>query len=461
MNTDTICAIATPAGSGAIAVIRLSGENSIEVVDEIFFSKNPQKKLISQKTNTVHLGILKDKNEIIDEVLVTIFRKPNSYTGENIVEISCHGSMFVQQKILQLIINQGVRLAKAGEFTLRSFLNGKMDLSQAEAVADIIAANSESMHKTALSQMRGGFTNEIKILRTQLLDFISLIELELDFSEEDVEFVNRKQLKTLLLDIQRVISKLLNSFAAGNVIKNGIPTAIIGDANVGKSTLLNALLNEEKAIVSDIAGTTRDAIEDSISLEGLTFRFIDTAGLRETNDKIENLGIQKTLQNIEKARIILYLLDATNFENGKQKLLPLLEQYFDKKWIIVVNKIDKIENFNFSIFENFEKSVKTVFLSAKYRNGIENLIKILVETVNVDVKIAANEVVVTNIRHYEALSRAFESLNRALNGLETKIPTDFVSQDIREVLFYLGEITGEITTNEILGNIFAKFCIGK
>ena len=462
INNDIICAISTPQGNGAIAVVRLSGDESIILLDKLYSSPKDGKRLIEQPANTIHFGVLKDGDKIVDEVVISLFRNPNSYTGEDLVEISCHGSEYIQQQILQLLIRNGARLAKPGEFTMRAFLNGKMDLSQAEAVADLIASSSVSSHKVAIQQMRGGFSSEITSLRDRLLHFISLLELELDFSEEDVEFADRIQLNNLLSNIQELILKLLKSFDLGNVIKNGIPVAIVGHTNVGKSTLLNRILNEEKAIVSDIAGTTRDVIEDVINIEGVSFRFIDTAGIRETSDTIETIGIERTYDRISKASIVLLLVDAADDIKDVKKAIQTVEEKIggtDKKLIVAINKIDQG-----GVDMNLEELIRDrdiiLKISAKTGENIDQLINELLSVVNLS-SLNQNEVIVTNTRHYEALEKASESLQRAIDGLNSGITGDFLAQDIRETIHYLGEITGEITTDEVLGNIFKNFCIGK
>jgi len=462
VSEEIICAISTPQGNGAIAVIRLSGKESISLIDRLYFSPKEGKKLIEQPGNTIHFGVLKDGEKIIDEVVISLFKNPNSYTGEDLVEISCHGSEYIQKQILQLLIKNGARLAKPGEFTLRAFMNGKMDLSQAEAVADLIASSSASSHKVAIQQMRGGFSSEIVDLRDRLLNFISLLELELDFSEEDVEFADRTQLNDLLNNIQNLILKLLKSFDLGNVLKNGVPVAIVGHTNVGKSTLLNRILNEEKAIVSDIAGTTRDVIEDVINIEGVSFRFIDTAGIRETSDAIETIGIERTYDRISKASIVLLLVDATEDINDIKKAIQIVEEKIggtEKKLIVAINKIDQKQ-----VDENLQQLIRDkdiiLRISAKTGENVDQLIEELLSVVNLT-SLNQNEVIVTNTRHYEALEKASESLQRAIDGLNTGITGDFLAQDIRETLHFLGEITGEITTDEVLGNIFKNFCIGK
>lgn len=456
MNSEkTICAIATAPGTGAIAIIRLSGEKSFEIIDKIFHNKKG-KKISAQKPYTIHFGEIKDQNKIIDEVLISVFKAPHSYTGENSAEISCHGSLFVQQKILNLLMQNGASLAAPGEFTQRAFLNGKMDLSQAEAVADLIASSSAASHRVAMQQMRGGFSDNLQDLRARLLKFITLVELELDFSEEDVEFADRKQLKTLIDEIREHITKLMNSFELGNVIKNGIPVAIVGEPNVGKSTLLNVLLKEDKAIVSDIAGTTRDAVEDVISVNGILFRFIDTAGIRHTLDTIENLGIERTMSKIEKAEIILFMVDALD-KKAFEKLEIVEQKSKNKKIIIVVNKTDKATSEE-EILKH--QTHKTVQISAKYNTNIDELNNALTEAVNYST-IKENDIIITNSRHYEALRNALLSAERVASGLEAKISGDFLAQDIREILQFIGDITGNYTPDEVLGNIFINFCIGK
>jgi len=458
IKNDTITAVATAPGSGAIAVIRVSGDEALQITEKIFVPvKN--KKLSEQKPNTIHFGTIKDNDEIIDEVLVSVFKAPHSYTGENYsVEISCHGSSHIQRKILELLIRKGARLAQPGEFTLRAFRNGKMDLSQAEAVADLIASSSESARKVAMKQMRGGFRDEIQNLRKQLLDFISLIELELlelDFSEEDVEFADRSELKKLVNNISEHLQKLIASFKLGNVIKTGIPVAIIGAPNVGKSTLLNALLNEDKAIVSDIPGTTRDSIEDVVNLHGVLFRFIDTAGIRSTTDTIENLGIERTFSKVQDAEIILLMADATQ-NNIEDIIDDVKEKIKEKKTLLIINKTDLLNK----PVKLPETDCEHIEISAKNRENINQLIDKLIEIAGIST-INQDEVIISNTRHFEALSRAYEAVERVQEGLETGISSDFLSMDIREVLHFLGEISGEITNDEILGNIFKNFCIGK
>ena len=474
VKNDTIIALATSSGIGAIAVIRLSGKNSIKIVDQYFRSKFDSKDLTKVKSHSIHLGDIIENKNIIDEVLVSVFKDPNSYTGENVVEISCHGSVYVQQEILQLFLKNDVRHADAGEFTLRAFINGKMDLSQAEAVADLIASDSKASHQIALQQMRGGFSSEIALLREQLLNFASLIELELDFAEEDVEFADRKQFQELIGKISTVIKRLIDSFALGNVFKNGIPIAIVGEPNVGKSTLLNALLNEEKAIVSDIPGTTRDAIEDEIIIDGVAFRFIDTAGIRDTKDIIESIGIKKTFENIDKAQLVLHLVDANKIK-VERKNLPageaekkdvsvfneiqeLKNKYPNKKILTIINKVDLLSDLERTDLKT--RNSELLFLSAKNKTGIDDLIKNLTELTNIGA-LSNNETIVSNSRHFEALINALNSLQEVQKGLDNNISSDLFAIDIRQALYHLGEITGEITTEDLLGNIFANFCIGK
>lgn len=461
INTDNIIALATPYGTGAIGVIRISGDQAIHVADAHFQSTKQGKSLLEVDSHTVHLGQIKDGDRIIDEALVTVFKEPRSYTGENVVEISCHGSSYIQQEILQLFLKNGIRHADAGEFTLRAFLNGKMDLSQAEAVADLISSDSKASHSLALQQMRGGFSNEIARLRQELLNFASLIELELDFSEEDVEFADRSAFQELITKITTVIKQLLDSFALGNVLKNGIPVAIVGEPNVGKSTLLNALLKDEKAIVSDIAGTTRDAIEDEIVLQGITYRFIDTAGIRDTEDVVENIGIQRTFENIEKAQLVLHLIEAGKIsnlpalsENEKQ----LQDKYPEKKILTIINKADGLEETQRVKLQQSQPD--WILISAKEGYGLEVLLDHLTNLVNTGA-MSNQQTVVSNSRHFEALNKAFIALNEVQKGMDDNISSDLMAIDIRQALFHLGEITGEITTDDLLGNIFANFCIGK
>ncbi|WP_421802912.1 tRNA uridine-5-carboxymethylaminomethyl(34) synthesis GTPase MnmE [Flagellimonas sp.] len=453
--TDNIVALATPSGTGAIAVIRVSGPDAISLVDKLFKSIKG-KKLEQQKSHTIHLGNIVDGDKILDEALVSIFKGPHSYTGENVVEISCHGSPFIQQQIIQLLLRNGCRSASAGEFTLRAFLNGKMDLSQAEAVADLIASDSEAAHDIAMQQMRGGFSNEIQELRQELLNFASLIELELDFSQEDVEFADRTQFNELLTRISNVLKKLIDSFALGNVIKNGIPVAIVGQPNVGKSTLLNVLLNEERAIVSEIAGTTRDTVEDHISIKGIGFRFIDTAGIRETEDVVEKIGIERTFEKIEKARLIIYLFEGMNFD--KAELEQIQKRYPNKQLLPICNKMDLLSKIQ---IDKIKKEIPNVlFLSAKFKEGLSELEDKLLSLVDSGA-ISGDTTIITNSRHYDALLKALEEIQKVKEGLDMDLSSDLMAIDIRQALYHLGEITGSVTTDDLLGNIFSNFCIGK
>ena len=462
MKEEIICAISTPPGMGAIAVVRLSGEGCIALTDKVFVSPSG-KKLVGVPANTVHFGRILYQNEVLDEVLVTVFHAPHSFTGEESVEISCHGSVYIQQKIVEGLLAQGARLAKAGEFTQRAFKNGKFDLSQAEAVADLIASSSRVSHRVAMNQMRGGFAGKLRELRDALLHFVSLIELELDFSEEDVEFADRGKLRELMTGIEEKIEVLADSFQLGNAIKNGILVAIIGETNAGKSTLLNLLLNEEKAIVSDIHGTTRDVIEDLVNIHGVTFRFIDTAGIRETTDTIEMLGIERTYRKLDQASIVLWMIDLTTPEEEVESLassvIPRLE---GKQVVLLFNKSDLVSKEvcmqKMSILRDLP--AHRLLISAKQKESIVDLQNLLTVLAHIP-DIGESDVIVTNLRHYEALTKALAALRRAKAGLDEGVSNDFISQDIRECMFYLGEITGQISTDEILGNIFSKFCIGK
>ena len=462
IQNDSIIALATPSGIGAISVIRISGEDAINIVSKKFNSISG-KKLKNQKTHTIHLGHIIENNRIIDEVLVSVFKNPSSYTGENVVEISCHGSSYIQQEIIQLFLKNGCRMADNGEFTMRAFLNGKMDLSQAEAVADVIASNSSASHQLAIQQMRGGITNELKDLRAKLLDFAALIELELDFSGEDVEFADRTKFKELVATISSVLKKLIDSFSFGNAMKNGIPVAIIGEPNVGKSTLLNSLFNEEKAIVSEIAGTTRDAIEDELIIEGVAFRFIDTAGIRQTNDIVESIGIKKTFEKAENAQLLIFLIDSNKFIGSKSTFLEEIEtiknRFPNKRLLLIANKIDSLPE---KQRKEITTSVKEILLlSAKEKIGITTLLKELTSLVNRGA-LSNNETIVTNSRHFEALNNALNAINSVQEGIDLKISTDLFSIDIRECLRHLGNITGEYDVDkDILGHIFSNFCIGK
>jgi tRNA modification GTPase len=451
---DTICALATPAGLGAIGVIRLSGTNAIAIANQCFAGKN----LTTVASHTAHFGRLVQAEEIIDEVLATVFVEPKSYTGENTVEISCHGSTYIQQRILEVLINAGARLAQPGEFTLRAFLNGKLDLTQAEAVADLIASNSEMSHKTAMNQMRGGFSKEIAMLREKLINFASLIELELDFSEEDVEFASRPELKTLVSNLHKMLLQLVETFKMGNAIKNGVPTVIVGKPNAGKSTLLNALIKEDRAIVSAIAGTTRDTIEESFTLGGIVYRLIDTAGIREhTADLIESIGIEKTYEKIKQASIIIYLFDA--LETDLDSLSKALAEFdnLEATVIPVANKIDLGKEQDFKA--KFSSLPELIYLSSKAQSGLNQLYARLQEVVSKDK--VSNDVIITNLRHYQALSEAAQALEQVLQSMQQNRKTELLAFDIRKAIFHLGEITGEITNDDLLANIFSKFCIGK
>lgn len=459
---ETICAISTAPGTGGIAVVRVSGADALAICDRVFHPHEEGKRLASQKGYTLTYGtVVDDSGEMVDEVVAAVFRAPRSFTGEDTVEFTCHGSIYIQQTILRLLIAQGCRMAGPGEFTQRSFLNGKMDLSQAEAVADLIASTSAGQHRLAMNQMRGGFSQELKALREQLLHLTSLMELELDFADhEELEFADRKELEEIADRIERTISRLAQSFKAGNAIKNGIPVAIIGETNAGKSTLLNALLNEEKAIVSDIHGTTRDVIEDTVNIQGVLFRFIDTAGIRETRDTIEALGIERSFRAIERADIVLWLVDQT--EADKQiaalsgKVLPLCE---GKQLILVLNKSDL--NASKSSIINSQLSInKVLSISAKHKEGIDQLQSLLVEAAHLPA-LSSSDVIVTNLRHYEALTRALEAIRRVQEGLSSGLSGDFISQDLRECIFHLSDIVGEVTTDMVLQSIFTHFCIGK
>lgn len=460
----TICAISTAPGVGGIAVIRISGEQAFTACDGIFKPFTEGVSVSSMAPNTIRFGQIIANDELVDEVLVSVFYAPHSFTGENVVEIACHGSQFIQQEILKLVLAQGCRLAQPGEFTQRAFLNGKMDLSQAEAVADVIASQSRAAHRLAMNQMRGGFSHELMILRDKLLTFTSLVELELDFSDhEDLEFADRSQLHQLADTIEQKIGKLVSSFSVGNAIKNGIPVAIVGETNAGKSTLLNVLLNEERAIVSDIHGTTRDVIEDTVNIKGVLFRFIDTAGLRATTDTIENLGIERTYQAIEKANIVLWIIDASQINNQEKWLSEeIMKRVEHTPLILVFNKVDKLtESQRLALEQQFKDNpVPRIFISAKERLYTDELQALLYDAAKLP-ELSDQDIMVTNMRHYEALKQAHTAIVRVQDGLHQQISGDFLSQDIRECLHYLGEITGQITTDEVLGNIFSKFCIGK
>ena len=456
INQETIIALATPTGLGAISVIRISGLNAISITEKLFKSKG-NKKLSNQNSHTVHLGHLIKNNHELDEVLVTIFKGPHSYTGENTIEISCHGSTYIQQEIIDLFIENGIRVANPGEFTLRAFINGKMDLNQAEAVADLIASENEGSHKLAMEQMKNGFSNDLKKLRAELLHFSSMIELELDFSQEDVEFAERSEFKKLTVRIQNELEKLIDSFKSGNVLKNGISVAIAGKPNAGKSSLLNTLLNEDKAIVSDIPGTTRDSIEDSLVIDGINFRFTDTAGLRETKDIIESKGIEKTKEKINNARVLIYLFDSndTIFSEIRSDLESFKRE--DLSVLLVRNKID-IKNTNQKLITELEK-FELIEISANNSESVSLLKKRLVNEINI--LNPYTDTVISNSRHYEALMKALKAIEEVNVGLKSDISGDLLSVDIRKSIEHLAEITGEITNDDVLGNIFANFCIGK
>ena len=476
--SDTIIALSTPAGRGAIALVRLSGKEAVLHTQTFFKGQNPKKSLLEQETHTVHFGTIRNpENEILDEVVVTIFKAPHSFTKENVVEISCHGSPFIVKRIIQNFLdNSPVRYAKAGEFTQRAFLNGRFDLAQAEAVADLIAADSAASHKVAISQLRGGFSSQIKELRQQLLDFVSLIELELDFGEEDVEFAERTKLVNLVNTIQIAIEHLLISFELGNAIKNGVPTVIAGKPNAGKSTLLNALLNEEKAIVSEIAGTTRDFIEDEISIEGIAFRFVDTAGLRYTEDKVESIGVERARKKMSEASLILYVIDLAELYSKKITKTEFFEEIKEVEklninTLFVLNKADfwsRIENeieneAQFDWLKKWIKNSTTIFTQANNiadKEDIEKLKTKILEVIQAD-NFNTGDTLVTNTRHYESLKNTKFALNDVLNALEMGFTSDLLSLDLRTALEHLGSITGEVSNDEILGNIFGKFCIGK
>jgi len=449
---DTIVALATALGSGAIGVIRLSGPAAIAIAGSVFKGKD----LTKQASHTIHFGTIREGDEVLDEVLVSLFVAPHSYTKEHVVEISVHNSAYIIGRIIQLLTRKGARAARPGEFTLRAFLNGGMDLSQAEAVADLIASNSAASHQIAMQQMRGGFSNQLKQLREQLIHFASLIELELDFSEEDVEFANREQLRALLLDISTVIRRLIASFAQGNVLKNGVPVVIAGKPNVGKSTLLNALLNEERAIVSDIAGTTRDTIEDEINIEGIRFRFIDTAGIRDTKDAIEAQGVERTREKMRQARLIVYMADPQQDDIDEIRSQQQEVAQLDVPFVTVVNKTDLLRPAHVSELQ----ALGAVFISAKHKTGVEELKEELLRKVNLH-QLNTDDVLVTNIRHVEALQKTLESLEKVIDGIDHPITSDFLAMDIRQALHHLGEITGSVSTDDLLENIFSKFCIGK
>ena len=464
-SQDTICAIATAQG-GAIGLIRVSGPEAIAITDRIFTPVGKAAKPLAMRSPyTLTFGHIKEdtKGEIIDEVLISLFRAPHSYTGEDSTEISCHGSPYILRRVIQLLINHGCRLARPGEYTQRAFLNGKMDLSQAEAVADLIASTSEAQHRLAMNQMRGAFSQKLSKLRDQLLHLTSLMELELDFSDhEELEFADRTELQTLASQIEALIAQLTDSFSTGNALKNGIPVAIVGETNAGKSTLLNALVGEERAIVSDIHGTTRDVIEDTINIDGILFRFIDTAGIRETHDAIERLGIERTFQKIDQAEIVLWLMVPTDDSDRLYELASsILPRCAHKQLIIIYNKIDKADTCPSHFFHpSLPPHTLHLSLSAKYGIHLDELRQMLIETSHLP-NVSSNDVIITNVRHFEALTNALKAIQQVQQGLTTGLSGDLISQDLRECLFYLGSIVGEVTTDEVLGNIFRNFCIGK
>ena len=456
INSDTIIALATPPGIGAISIIRISGKNAISVSEKLFFKKN-KKKLSSHKSHTVHLGKIKNNENEIDEVLLTIFKTPHSYTGENTIEISCHGSIYIQQQIIDLYVQNGARVADPGEFTLRAFLNGKMDLNQAEAVADLISSENEGAHRLAIQQMKKEFSSDLKKLRKELLDFVSLIELELDFSEEDVEFADRNKFNSLIKKIKLELKLLIDSFKSGNVLKNGVSVAIVGKPNAGKSSLMNALAKDNKAIVSDIPGTTRDSIETSISIKGVKFRFIDTAGLRKTNDVIESKGIEKTREQISKANILIYLFDINDIDESEIKKTLSDFDREDLTVLLVRNKID-LKTKKTELLNNIRK-MEIIEISALETSSVDLIKNKLISNINI-INTHTNTVI-SNSRHLNALNNALNSLIDVETGIENNLSSDLLSIDIRKCIDSIGEITGEVTNDDILGNIFANFCIGK
>lgn len=466
LNSDTICAIATPHGMGAIATIRVSGSKAFPIVSQLFEQHGKSFDMTKLVSHKAYFGQIVDNGMMLDEVLVTFFKGPHSFTGEDSAEISVHGSVYVQQKLLQILIAKGCRMAEAGEFTRRAFVNRKFDLAQAEAIADLISSESEAAHRVAINQMKGGFSKELQVLRSKLLEMTSLMELELDFSEEDVEFADRKQLKALLQETLDKVNKLKDSFRLGNAIKNGIPVAIVGQTNTGKSTLLNALLGEDRAIVSDIAGTTRDTIEETLNINGILYRFIDTAGLRNTNETIEKIGIERSYKKITEANIVIGMLDATTDYESMFSSANEIRSKVDfehQQLVLCINKVDTLTDQGEVLLGQLRQDlddddVQVICLSAKQRFGLNDLYNTLKHSQPLAYPDAT---LVTNMRHYEALSHASESLKSVQQGLEMNIPTDLISQDLREALFHLGSITGEITTDEVLGSIFSRFCIGK
>ena len=449
--TDTIIALATPSGTGAIGVIRLSGPHALSLVNQIFNGKDLEK----QASHTIHFGTIREQETILDEVLVSIFIAPHSYTKENVVEISTHGSPYIIESIIKLLIRKGARPANPGEFTMRAFLNGKMDLSQAEAVADLIASDSKASLQMAMQQMRGGFSTELQHLRDQLIHFAAMIELELDFGEEDVEFADRDDLKSLIYQINRILKRLITSFDQGNVMKNGVPVVIAGKPNVGKSTLLNALLNEDRALVSEIPGTTRDTIEDEMNISGIKFRFIDTAGIRYTEDIIEAMGVERTHEKIRLAKLIIYLLDPEQETEDIHQQISYLND-LQIPYLALINKMDILTDSR----KNSLAGLELVYISARNKQGIEELKEHILSKMNLQ-QINSDDVLISNIRHLEALQKTQDSLNRVLENIDNAVTSDFLAMDIKQGLHYLGEITGQITTDDLLETIFSKFCIGK
>ncbi len=466
IGNDTICAIATPHGMGAIAIVRISGPRALPVVAELFYQKGKPVDIEAIVSHKANYGYIVNDGEMLDEVLVTFFKSPHSFTGEDSAEISIHGSVYIQEKLLQVLVAHGCRMAEPGEFTRRAFINRKFDLAQAEAIADLISSESEAAHRVAINQLKGGFSSELQLLRSKLVEMTSLMELELDFSEEDVEFADRNQLKVLLQETIDKVNKLKDSFHLGNAIKNGIPVAIVGQTNVGKSTLLNAILGEDRAIVSDIAGTTRDTIEETFNINGTLYRFIDTAGLRDTDERIERIGIERSYRKIAEASVVIGMLDATNdYESMLSSARDILDKLdlAHQQLLLCINKIDNLDDHGDVLKGRLlqdlsDNSIMVVCLSAKHNLGLDklyNALKLPQPLTSPDVTL------VTNVRHYEALLHASNSLNKVKEKLEINIPTDLVSQDLRETLYYLGSITGVITTDEILGTIFSRFCVGK
>ena len=466
LDNDTICALATPHGRGAIAVVRVSGPKAIEIVDALFYRNGKPLEMSEIIFHKAYYGHLINKGELLDEVMVTFFKAPHSFTGEDSAEISVHGSVYVQQKLLQVLIANGCRMAEAGEFTRRAFVNGKFDLAQAEAVADLISSESEAAHRVAINQLKGGFSKELQVMRSKLLEMTSLMELELDFSEEDVEFADRSQLKGLLDETLAHVNRLKDSFRLGNAIKNGIPVAIVGQTNTGKSTLLNALLGEDRAIVSDIAGTTRDTIEETLNINGILFRFIDTAGLRETEETIEKIGIERSYKKIAEANMVIGMLDATtDYESmlASAREIATKVDFGHQQLILCINKVDTLSDQGEALLGELRldldnDDLQVICLSAKHGFGLNDLYNALKHSRPLA---SPDATLVTNVRHYEALTHASEALQHVKEGLRMNIPTDLVSQDLREALYHLGSITGEITTDEVLGSIFSRFCVGK